>query len=106
LGKSTIFQNLVKYNTITERRVEAGRVLWRASGQTPLLKQGHVDPAAQEHVQMAFAYLQGWRLHHLSGQPVAVLGHPHSEKVFPDVQTGPPMFQCVPIASGSVTGHC
>ena len=71
----------------------------------PLLKQGHLGPVVQEHVQMAFEYLQGGRLHNLSGQPVPVLSNPHSKKVFPDVQTGPPVFQFVPIASGPVSGH-
>ena len=71
----------------------------------PLLKQGLLQLVAQEHVQMAFEHLQGWRLHNLSGQPVPVLGHPHSEKVFPDAQREPPVFQCVPIVSGPVTGH-
>ena len=60
---------------------EVGRDLWRSSGPTPLLKQGHPEPVAQDH-----EYLQGWRLHNHLGQPVPVLGHPHSEKVFPDVQ--------------------
>jgi len=54
---------------------------------------------------MAFKYLQGWRLHNLSGQPVPVLSHPHSEKVFPDVQREPSVFQFVPIASCPVTRH-
>jgi len=40
-----------------------------------------------------------------SGQPVPVLGHSHSLKVFLDVQREPPMFQCVPIVSDPVTGH-
>ena len=44
---------------------------------------------------MAFEYLQGWRLHSLPGQPVLVLGHPNHEKVFPDVQMAPPVFQFV-----------
>jgi len=33
---------------------------------------------------MAAEYLQGWRLHNLPGQPVSVLGHLHSKKVFTD----------------------
>ena len=57
---------------------EVGRDLWRSSGPTPLLKQGHPEQAAQDCVQMAFEYLQGWRLHSLPGQPVPVLGHPLS----------------------------
>ena len=71
----------------------------------PLLKQGHLEPAAQEHIQTASEYLQGWRIHNLPRQPVPVLDHPHSDKVFPHVQREPPMFQFVPIASGPVTGH-
>lgn len=87
------------------RMVEVGRDLWRSSCPALLLKQGHLEPVAQDHVQMAFEYLQGWRLDNFSGQPVPVLGHPYSEKVFPDVQTEPPVFQSVPITSGPVTGH-
>ena len=34
-----------------------------------------------------------------------VLSHPLSGKVFPDVQRKSPLFQCVPVASGPVTGH-
>jgi len=54
---------------------------------------------------MAFEYLQGGRPHHLFGQPVPVLGHPHSEKVFADVQREPPVFWFVPIAFGPIAGH-
>lgn len=42
----------------------------------------------------------------LSGQPVPVLSYPQSEKVFPDIWKEPPVFQFVPIASDSVSGHC
>jgi len=49
---------------------------------------------------MGFEYLQGGRLHNLSGQPVPVLGHPHSKKVLLNVLRGPPIFPFVPITSG------
>lgn len=49
--------------------------------------------------RMAFEDLWGGRLHNFSGQPVTLFNHLHSEKVFPCVQTGPPMLQFVPIAS-------
>ena len=65
--------------------VEVGRDLQRSSDPTLLLKQSQLEPVAQDHVQAAFEYLQGWRLHNLPEQPVPVLGHPHSAKVFPDV---------------------
>lgn len=37
-------------------------VIW----SKPPLKQGHLGPAAQDHVQMACKYMQGWRFHNLS----------------------------------------
>jgi len=48
------------------RIVEVGRDLWRSPIPTPLLKQSHLEQAAHDHVQMAFEYLQGWRLHSFS----------------------------------------
>ena len=32
--------------------VEIGRDFWTLSGPPPLLKQGHLEPVAQDHVQM------------------------------------------------------
>jgi len=55
---------------------------------------------------MAFEYLQGWRLHHLPGQPVPVLVHPHSKKVFPALQTEFDVFQFMPTASCPVIVLC
>lgn len=43
---------------------EVGMDLWVHLDQ-PLLKQGHPGQSAQAHVQVAFDYLQGWRLHSL-----------------------------------------
>ena len=86
------------------RMVEVGRDLWRSSCLAPLLKQGHLELVAQDHVQMVFEYLQGGRLHNPSGQPLPALSHPHRKKVFPDVQLCP-AFQFVPIASSPVTRH-
>lgn len=43
---------------------------FRSSCSLPLLKQGHLEPVAQDHVQMAFEYLQG--LHNLTRQVVPV----------------------------------
>uniref|UniRef100_A0A8B9P213 CUB and sushi domain-containing protein 3 n=1 Tax=Apteryx owenii TaxID=8824 RepID=A0A8B9P213_APTOW len=77
--------------------VEVGRDLWRSSSPTPLLKQGHLEHVAQDCIQAGFEYLQRRRLHHLSGQPVPVLCHPHSEKVFPHVQMEVSVFQFVPV---------
>ena len=85
--------------------VEVGKDFCGSSGPTTLLKQGHLELAAQGYVHKAFECPQGGRLHNLPWQPIPVLGCPHSKKVFPDVQREPPVFQCVPIASGPVTGH-
>ena len=54
---------------------------------------------------MAFAYLLGCSLQNPSGQPMPLPRHSHTEKVLPDVQREPPVFQLVPVDSGSVTGH-
>lgn len=48
--------------------VEMGRELWRRSCLTPLLKQGHPEPVAQEHVQMVFENIQRGILHNMTGQ--------------------------------------
>lgn len=71
---------------IEHRITEWLRDVQRSSGPTPLLNQGHLEPDAQNHVQMAFKFLEEWRLHNLSGQSVPELGHPHSEILFHDVQ--------------------
>lgn len=74
------------------RLVEIGRDLWRVSGPTPLLKQGHTEQDAQDHVQAVSEYLQAWRRYSLSGQPVPLLSHLHSKELLLDVQTA----YCVP----------
>jgi len=85
--------------------LEVGRDLWRSSSPTPLLKRVHLQPVTQDCVQMGFEHVQGRRLHHLCGHPVPVLSNLHSEKMSADVQTEPYLFQFVPTAHGSVTGH-
>jgi len=46
--------------------LEVGRDLWGLSSPIPLPKQGHLQQAAQDHVQVGFEYLQRRRLHNLS----------------------------------------
>jgi len=82
-----------------------GRDLCGSSSPIPLPKQGHLQQAAQDLVQVGLEYLQRRRLHNLPGQPVPVLRHPHSEEVLPHVQLGLPMLQFVPIAPCLVAGH-
>lgn len=78
------------------RMAKAGRHLWRLFGPMSLLRQGHLQPAMQDWCLVD----QGWWLHNSSGKPVPVLGHPPSKKCFPMFRGNPPVFQCVPIASG------
>jgi len=63
LHGKTVGQNTCK-ETLTElhRTIAVGRHPWRSSGPTPLLKQGHLQLVAQDRVQRACEYLQGWRL--------------------------------------------
>lgn len=55
--------------------------------QTPLS-----STATYNHVQTAPEYLQGWRHHNPTRQPVSVFGHLHREELFPDVLIEPPVF--------------
>lgn len=68
--------------------VEVGIDLWRSSGPTHLLKQGHLEMLAQDPLQTDSEYL-----HNLSGKSLTVLSHPPNPKAFSDF-----------IASGPVTG--
>ena len=81
------------------RMVGAGRDLWRSPGPAPLLKQVHLEQAAQDLVQAGFEYLQRRRLHNLPGQPVPGLRHPQREEVLPHVQTELSMLQFVPVTT-------
>lgn len=65
--------------------VRAGRDLWRSSGPTALLKQGHLGQVAQDHAEVTFTNLQRERLHNFSGQPVPEFCHLHGKEVLPDV---------------------
>ena len=43
------------------------------------------DHGAQEPIQLAFEYLQGWGTHSLSGQPAPVPHHPLSKEYLPNI---------------------
>jgi len=75
--------------------VGVGRDLCGSSSPNPLLKQGHLQQAAQDLVQVGLEYLQR-RLHNLPVQLVPVLRHLQRE-VLPYVQTELPMLQFVPV---------
>ncbi|KAK4827068.1 hypothetical protein QYF61_013709 [Mycteria americana] len=112
---------------VSHRMVEVGRDLLRSSSPIPLLKQGQLDQTAQDHVQLGFEYLQGWRLYKLSGQPVPyliqtsfkylqgwrlnhfpgqsvpMLDNPLGEEKFPNIQSKPPLAQLEAISSCPIT---
>lgn len=46
-----------------------------------------------------------WVFLRMETAPSLVFGHPHNEKVYPEVQREPPIFQFAPTASGPATGH-
>jgi len=77
--------------------VEAGRDLWVHLAD-PLLKQGHAEQGAQDHIQAAFGDLQG-EDPTASGQSVPGLCHLHSMEMFPSAPMEPAVFQFVPTAS-------
>ena len=82
-----------------------GRDLWGSSSPSPLLKQGHLQQAAQDLVQAGLEYLQRRRLHNLPGQPVPVLCHPQREEVLLCVQMELLILQFVSIALCPVAGY-
>ena len=69
-----------------------GRNLCGSSSPTPLPKQGHLQQAAQDLVQVGLEYLQRRTIHNIPGQPVPVLRHPQSEEILPHVQMELAMF--------------
>jgi len=65
ISAALIVKHTPLLNRENTRTVEVGRGLWRPPSPTLLLKQVHLETLAQHHVQAAFQYLQGWRLHDL-----------------------------------------
>lgn len=65
--------------------VSIRRDLWRTSSPIPVLKKAYLEQAVQDCVQVGFEYFQRRRVHNFSGQPVLVLWHPQTKKVFPHV---------------------
>ena len=53
--------------------VGVGRDLCGSSSPTPLPKQGHLQQAAEDLVQVGLEYLQRRRLHNLPGQQIKEL---------------------------------
>lgn len=96
--RNSAFKLLLRTNRITPLR--CGRIVCPSQpGPSPLLKLGHPEQAAQDHVQAASECLPGERPPSLSGQSLPVLHHPHSKGE-------PPVFQFVPTASCRNSHYC
>jgi len=65
--------------------VGVGRDLCGSSSPTLLPKQGHLQQAAEDLVQVGLEYLQRRRLHNIPGQPVPV---PMSRVIRPMLHSG------------------
>lgn len=84
------------------RIIEWLNLEWSSGGcPAPLLKQGHLDLFAQEHVQMTSEYLQGWRLKTSLGKCTVTLTARMCFLVF----KGNLLCLFVLITSDPVTGH-
>ena len=68
MGKKAMSFLLVLEALKQNHRITEGRDLCGSSSPSPLPKQGHLEQAAQDLVQVGFKYLQRRRLHNLSGQ--------------------------------------
>jgi len=101
--------NNVLYITGTEsqnhRQVEVGRDVWRTSGPSLLLEQGHLEPVPQDLVQMALNTFKDRDSTTFLGNLCQCFVNLTVNKALPDVQREPPIFHFVPIASGPVTRH-
>lgn len=62
--------------------VGVARNLQRLSVWIPLLRQGQLELVAQDHVQLSYKCLQGWRLHNPSGQSISMFEHLHNRHFF------------------------
>lgn len=76
----------------------------RSSGPSPLLKQGHLERVAHDHIQAGFEYLQGKKLHNPPGS-VFQRSVPSQYRIFLHIHVELTVFQFVPVASCPVTGH-
>ena len=93
------------YRIIQSQNGWRGKGLLDPSGPTPhSSRDSRARAQAQAHVQVAFEDLQVGDSTS-SGQPVAVLHHPHSTELLPGVPRVLPVLHFVSIASCPVTVH-
>lgn len=91
-----------------------GRVIWGPCSATSLPRAGLVRPGYAQMCPVGFEYLQGWRGHSLSQQPVPVFNHHNKKKGGGETGTGRKRFSlclnrisCVSIhAHWLLSFHC
>lgn len=68
-------QKKVQQHRITESP-GGRRDLWRQPSPAPhLLKQVQLEQVVQDHIQLSFEYIHGWRFHNFTRQHVPVSDH-------------------------------
>jgi len=81
------------------------RIIWSSHWSTTTMPTKHVP---QCHICPLVEHLQGWWLHHLTGQPVPVHYHSSSEEIFPNIPGCCPLEDLLVDTSGSTSlphGH-
>ena len=84
------------------RIVGVGKDLLRCFTPSQLLQQGQLELVDSAVVRLGFEYLQGWRLHDLSGQPGPLVEPPQGKKVVSCLAMG---ISCVLICARCLV-HC
>jgi len=84
-----VLRSKFNINNITECCSYNHRIVWvgRDTWRSPVLQllcseKGQLHQGAQSPVQPDFECLQGWGIHHISGQTVPVPHHPHCQRLF------------------------
>lgn len=72
------YGQLTSPNTIAQHHwiAKVGQELWRSPSPKLCSEWGQVQQVAQSQVLLGFQYLQRWRIHSLSAQPVLVFKYP------------------------------
>lgn len=78
--------------SLNHRRMEVAQEYRKSSCPSTLHKQDNLELVAQDHFQMAFGHLQGWRLHSLPGQTCANAQSPSKLKGVSCCSGGPSFY--------------
>lgn len=79
--------------------------LWRSFSLIPIPRQGHLEQATQERIQVGFECHWGGRCHDLPWQPVPVLCHAQCKDALPHVEVKFLMFYFIGIVPCPIVWH-